>query len=100
MTERLHNQVGRKAQTSQILELITCHWTSGVLAADCRHEWLTVGTWTYALSLWQATGPAHHFLCQGKALAGVFGVLVQADKVCRARVERLAGAAGHPAAYT
>jgi hypothetical protein len=66
VAERLHSEIGRKAKACEVLQLITCHGTSGVLGANRRHLWFTVGAWTDALD---AAGAANHLL--GKRKSGV-----------------------------
>ena len=68
MAERLHGEVGRKAKAREVLQLITRHGASGVLGADCRHLWFTVGARPDTL---YAAGAANHFL--GKRKSGVCG---------------------------
>ena len=68
VAERLHGQVGGKAQAGQVFQLVPGHRAGGILGADGGHQWLAVGARADALG---AAGPAHHFLGQGEALAGI-----------------------------
>ena len=91
VTEGLHHQLGREAQTGQILQLITGHGASGILGADCGHLGLTVGARTNA---GHATGLAHHLLGQGVTLAGIshrLGTLEDIGEGQTQRFTRLVG---------
>ena len=68
VTERLHGQVGREAQASQVFQFVTGHRAGGVLRTHGGHLRLAVGAGADALD---ATGLADHLLSQGEALAGI-----------------------------
>ena len=67
VTERLHDQVGREAETGQILEFVTGHRPSGILRADRGHPGFTVLSGSHTL---HAAGSTHHLLSQSKSFVG------------------------------
>ncbi len=88
VTERLHDQVGRKPEAGQILQLIAGHRPGCVLRANGGHHGFAIGARSYALD---TTGPAHHFLTEGKALAGVDRLFRCAEELGLPQAQRLAG---------
>ena len=68
MAEALHHQVGREAQASQFLHLVTGHRTCGVLRANRGHERLAARSRLYA---GESAGFAHHLLGQCESPAVV-----------------------------
>ncbi|MNC09549.1 hypothetical protein D3C75_571730 [compost metagenome] len=64
VAEGLHHQVSREAQAREVFQLITGHWTGGVLRTDRRHFWFAVLVRANAV---HATGAANHFLRQREA---------------------------------
>ena len=64
VAEGLHHQIGREAQARQVFQLITGHWTGGVLRADGGHLRLAVRARTDTSD---AAGATDHFLCQREA---------------------------------
>ncbi len=71
VAERLHDQVGREAQASQVFQFVAGHRASGVLRTDGGHLRLAVGAWTDAFAFRQTAGATNHFLRKGKALAAI-----------------------------
>ncbi len=95
VTERLHDEIGGKAQAGQLLQLVAGHRAGGVLAADGGHLRLAVGARAYALD---TAGAADHLLRESEALAGVFRLLGPQKHVGGLHLERLACLAGQAAA--
>ena len=95
VAERLHHQIGVKAQTGKLLEFIASHRTRGVLTADRAHARLAVGARTNAVG---ATGLADNFL--GQREAGVAGnrCFGYAEHVADRQAERFARFGGQGAA--
>src|SRR3546814_2490297 len=56
MAKRLHDQIGRKAQTSQVFEFVASHGARGVLAAHRRHAGFAISIGANALAFGQAAG--------------------------------------------
>jgi len=79
VAERLHHQIGRKTQASEVFEFVARHRAGGVLAADGGHARFAVGAGAHALAFGQAHGATDHFLRQRKALAAVHRRLGQAE---------------------
>ena len=65
VAERLHDEIGSESQTCQVLEFVTGHRASCVLAAYSSHLGLTVASGSYPID---TTGASHHFLRQGVTL--------------------------------
>ena len=68
VAEGLHHQVCREAQARQVFQLITGHWTGGVLRTDGGHFRFAISART---DTGNAAGAANHFLRQREA-AGAF----------------------------
>ena len=65
VTERLHGQVGREAQASQVLQFIASHGAGGVLGTYSGHLGFAVGAGADAVS---TAGLADHLLARVKPL--------------------------------
>ena len=98
MAEGLHHQVGGEAEAGEVLQLVAGHRAGGVLGADRGHLRFAVGAGTDALAIGQAAGAADHLLRQREALAGIDGVLRQAEEGGDGQAEELAGLGGEAAA--
>ena len=66
VAERLHHQIGAKAQASQVFELVTRHRAGGVLGAHRGHTRLAIRAGAHALAFGQTHCASDHFLRQGE----------------------------------
>ena len=94
VAERLHDHIGREAQTGQILQLVTGHRAGGILRTHGGHLRFTVGARTDALAFRQATGAANHLLGQREALARISRILRQTEQGRYRQAEGFAGLGG------
>src|SRR5690606_19234615 len=98
VTERLHHQIGREAQTGQVFQFVTGHRTGGVLRANGGHVRFAVSARTNPFVVRQAAGLAHHFLRQGEAFAAGFRILRQTERGGVTQTQRFTGFVGQTAA--
>ncbi len=87
VAERLHDQISREAQASQVFQLVAGHWASGVLGANGGHLRFAIGARTDAFAFRQTAGATDHLLCQGKALVALGGGFWLLEQVRRAHVQ-------------
>ncbi|MNL28591.1 hypothetical protein D3C87_1502400 [compost metagenome] len=85
VAEGLHHQVRREAETRQIFQLITGHWTGGVLRTDGGHFWFAVRTRTHT---GYAASATYHFLCQGEAAIALGNIFRLAEHVAVRQTQR------------
>mmetsp|Transcript_74548 Transcript_74548/g.180277 ORF Transcript_74548/g.180277 Transcript_74548/m.180277 type:complete len:569 (+) Transcript_74548:375-2081(+) len=93
VAERLHDQVRRKAEAREILELVAGHRARRVLRTHGRHTRLAVLPGAHAL---HATRPPNHFLSQSVArgCARAWGRLRRTERLRRRKAKRLASTRG------
>ncbi len=85
MAERLHHQVGRKAQASQILQFVPSHRAGGILGTNGGHSRFAIGSGANTLD---TTGLTNHLLRQGIAFARIVGLLGTTESVRRFQPQR------------
>src|SRR5690606_38010259 len=90
VTERLHHQIRREAQTGQVFQLITGHRTGGVLRTNGGHFRFAVRARTNPFVFRQATGLTHHYLRQGEAFAAGFRIVRQTEGISSAQTQSTA----------
>ena len=91
VAERLHHQVGREAQASQVFQLVAGHRAGGVLRADGGHLGLAISARAHALAFGQTAGTADHLLGQAETLLGIHRVLGQAEQCGRLQAQSFTG---------
>src|SRR5690606_21392784 len=97
VTERLHHQIGREAQTGQVFQFVTGHRPRGVLRTHGGHFRFAVRARTNTFAFRQATGLTHHFLRQSEAFGAGFRVLRQTERGGVTQTQRFTGFVGQTA---
>ena len=87
MAERLHHQVRGEAQARQVFQLITGHWTSGVLRTNGGHFRLAISA---RPDTGNAAGAANHFLRQREAAVAFRHIFRMTEDVAVRQPQRFA----------
>jgi len=95
MAERLHHEVSLETQAGKVFQFVTGHRPGSVLGAHGGHLGLAVHARANAV---HATGFADHLLRQGKAFAGVVGLLGKTEYVRWRKAQGFTCLAGQAAA--